>query len=259
MYNDVIDLKAFYSSNLGQLARRLITKKIRMVWPDVRGMNIMGLGYAVPYLRPFLGEADRLFAVMPAQQGATAWPEEYSNLSVLSDDAELPLQSSSIDRIVMVHSVECSEQLRAMLEESWRVLTGNGRLLIIVPNRRGLWSRFERTPFGHGQPYSLSQLSRLLRNNMFTTDQTIRALFVPPYPWRIILRSGYTLEDIGSRWLRHLGGVLIVEATKQIYAPSKIKPIINRERRLLPTAATRISVLGEWSVLPNTCQRRSIE
>ena len=44
MYNDVIDLKAFYSSNLGQLARRLITKKIRMVWPDVRGMNIMGLG-----------------------------------------------------------------------------------------------------------------------------------------------------------------------------------------------------------------------
>lgn len=53
MYNDVIDLKAFYSSNLGQLARRLITKKIRMVWPDVRGMNIMGLGYAVPYLRPF--------------------------------------------------------------------------------------------------------------------------------------------------------------------------------------------------------------
>ena len=38
-----------------------------------------------------------------------------------------------------------------------------------------------------------------IENNMFTTDQTIRALFVPPYPWRIILRSGYTLEDIGSR------------------------------------------------------------
>ena len=72
MYNDVIDLKAFYKSNLGQLARRLIRKKIRTVWPDVKGMSIMGLGYAVPYLRLFLGEADRLFAVMPAQQGATA-------------------------------------------------------------------------------------------------------------------------------------------------------------------------------------------
>ena len=259
MYNDVIDLKAFYKSNLGQLARRLIRKKIRTVWPDVKGMSIMGLGYAVPYLRPFLGEADCLFAVMPAQQGATAWPEEYSNLTVLSDDAELPLQSSSIDRIVMVHSVECSEQLRAMLEESWRVLTGSGRLLIIVPNRRGLWSRFERTPFGHGQPYSRSQLSRLLRNNMFTIDQVSRALFVPPYPWRIIMRSGYTLEDIGARWLRHLGGVLIVEATKQIYAPSKIKPIINRERRLLPAAASRISALGERPAVWNACQLSTIE
>ena len=46
MYNDVIDLKAFYKSNLGQLARRLIRKKIRTVWPDVKGMSIMGLGYA---------------------------------------------------------------------------------------------------------------------------------------------------------------------------------------------------------------------
>jgi hypothetical protein len=70
---------------------------------------------------------------------------------------------------------------------------------------------------------------------------------------------GYTLEDIGSRWLRQLGGVLIVEATKQIYAPSKIKPIVNRERRLLPTAATRISVLGGRRALPNACQRSSIE
>ena len=94
---------------------------------------------------------------------------------------------------------------------------------------------------------------------MFTTDQTTRALFVPPYPWRIILRSGYTLEDIGSKWLRHLGGVLIVEATKLIYAPSKIKPIVNRERRLLPTAASRISVLGEQCSLPGTCQLSSIE
>ena len=82
------------------------------------------------------------------------------------------------------------------------MLKGNGRLLVIVPNRRGLWSRVERTPFGHGQPYSVSQLSRVLRNNMFTASHVSRALFVPPYRWRAILRSGYSLEDLGSRWLK---------------------------------------------------------
>ena len=240
MYNDVIDLKSFYDSNLGQIARRLIRRKIRTIWPDVSGMSVMGLGYAIPYLRPFYNEADRLFALMPAQQGAAHWPEEGFNLTVLSEDIELPLQNSSIDRILMVHSVECAEHLRSMLEEAWRVLTGDGRLLVVVPNRRGLWSRFERTPFGYGQPYSTSQLSRMLRNNMFTSKQVARALFIPPYHWRVIVRSAYGLEDLGSRWLNHLGGVVMIEASKQIYAPSKIKPLRTKGRRLMPTVGVRV-------------------
>jgi SAM-dependent methyltransferase len=248
MYNDVIDLKNFYGSNLGQIARRLIRRKIRTIWPDVSGMSVMGLGYATPYLRPFYSEADKVFALMPAQQGATHWPEEGFNLTVLSDDVELPLQNSSIDRILMVHSVECTEHLRSMLDEAWRVLTGNGRLLVVVPNRRGLWSRFERTPFGHGQPYSTSQLSRMLRNNMFASNQVARALFVPPYDWRVIVCSAYGLEDLGSRWLNHLGGVVMIEASKQIYAPSKIKPVRNRGRRLMPTVAACVAAFQKDNI-----------
>jgi SAM-dependent methyltransferase len=248
MYNDVIDLKNFYGSNLGQIARRLIRRKIRTIWPDVSGMSVMGLGYAIPYLRPFYNEADRVFALMPAQQGADNWPEEGPNLTVLSEDIELPLQNSSIDRILMVHSVECTEHLRSTLDEVWRVMTSNGRLLVVVPNRRGLWSRFERTPFGHGQPYSASQLSRMLRNNMFISNQISRALFVPPYHWRVIVRSAYGLEDLGSQWLNHLGGVVMIEASKQIYAPSKIKSVRNRDRRLMPSAVARVSALQKGNI-----------
>ena len=50
--------------------------------------------------------------------------------------------------------------------EIWRVLSGNGRLLVIAPNRRGIWARFEHTPFGHGRPYTSSQLYRLLRDTL---------------------------------------------------------------------------------------------
>lgn len=240
MYNDAVDLWDFYGTNLGQVARRLIRRRVRGIWPNVSGMSMLGLGYATPYLRPFRDEAERVFALMPAQQGVLHWPREGRNLVALADEGELPLQDVSVDRVLLVHGLECSEQLRPMLHEIWRVLTGNGRLLVVVPNRSGLWSRLERTPFGHGHPYSSSQLSRLLRANMFTPTLTTRALYVPPYPWRVVQRSAYGLEDIGARWFKQLGGVVIIEASKQIYATTKPRPLRARARALLPAPAARI-------------------
>jgi SAM-dependent methyltransferase len=240
MYNDAVDLWDFYGTSLGQVARRLIRRRIRGVWPNVSGMTVLGLGYATPYLRPFRDEAERVFALMPTQQGVLHWPREGRNLVALSDESELPLQDVSVDRVLLVHGMECSEQLRPMLHEIWRVLTGNGRLLVVVPNRRGLWARFERTPFGHGHPYSPSQLSRVLQANMFTPTLTTRALYVPPYPWKVVQRSAYGLEDIGARWFKQLGGVVIIEASKQIYATTKPRPLRARARALLPGPATQI-------------------
>ena len=242
MYNDAVDLWDFYGTNLGQVARRLIRRRVRGIWPNVSGMSMLGLGYATPYLRPFRDEAERVFALMPAQQGVLHWPGEGRNLVALADEGELPLEDVSVDRVLLVHGLECSEQLRPMLHEIWRVLTGNGRLLVVVPNRRGLWARLERTPFGHGHPYSSSQLSRLLRANMFTPTLTTRALYVPPYPWRVVQRSAYGIEDIGARWFKQLGGVVIIEASKQIYATTKPRPLRARARALLPAPAARIPI-----------------
>ena len=124
MYNDAVDLWDFYGTNLGQVARRLIRRRIRGIWPNVDGMTLMGLGYATPYLRPFRDEAERVFALMPAQQGVLHWPREGRNLVALADESELPLQDVSVDRVLLVHGMECSEQLRPMLQEIWRILAG---------------------------------------------------------------------------------------------------------------------------------------
>ena len=63
-----------------------------------------------------------------------------------------------------------------MLKEIWRVLAGGGRLLVVAPNRRGIWARLDLTPFGSGQPYTMSQLSRLLRDEQFTPVGSDRAV-----------------------------------------------------------------------------------
>lgn len=217
-WNDVVDLRDFYDSGLGQTTRRLLRRHLRQLWPDTHGMRILGLGFATPLLRPFLGEAERVIAVMPASQGVLHWPAEGPGLTVLADESDLPLPDSSMDRIVLMHALEATEQVRALMREVWRVLADGGRLVIVAPNRRGIWARLERTPFGNGRPYTGGQLARLLRDNMFTPVSLEGALFLPPTTSRMLLRSAPAVEEVGRRWFQTFAGVNIVEATKQIYA-----------------------------------------
>lgn len=218
MFTDVVDLRDFYATSLGQVARRMIRRRMRLIWPSVAGLSVLGIGYATPYLGPFFGEATRVVACMPALQGVLHWPRDEPNRVLLADEAELPFADLSVDRIVLVHAVETSDQLRPMLREVWRVLAGNGRLLVIVPNRRGIWARFDRTPFGHGRPFTPSQLQRALRDSLFTPTQSANALYVPPTRSRFVLSSAPAWEEIGERWFQRFAGVTMLEAAKQIYA-----------------------------------------
>jgi SAM-dependent methyltransferase len=234
MYTDAIDLREFYESSLGQVARRMIRRRVRELWPDVRGQVVLGVGYAAPYLRPFREEAERTIALMPASQGVVYWPSEGPGLSALADEAELPLPDMSVDRVLLVHGLECTEQLRPMMREIWRVMAGGGRLLVVAPNRRGIWARIDRTPFGHGSPYSPSQLKHALRENMFVPERTARALFIPPVKSRFLLGSAPAWEEIGERWFKAFAGVYLVEASKQIYAGVARKaPVRPKKRRLI--------------------------
>ena len=234
MFHDVIELRDFYNGRCGQVARHLIRRRVRAIWPDLSGQRVLGAGYATPFLRQFRDEAERVLAFMPAPQGVVRWPPESPNSVTLIDETAWPLTDYSMDRVLLVHALENSEQLRHLLREAWRVLMGDGRLLVTVPNRRGLWAYSERTPFGHGHPYSAGQLSRLLREEMFMPMTSGHAVFVPPTRSRTLLGSAAAFERLGQRWVPGIGGVVMIEAAKQIYA-------INRPLRQAP-ARTRVVI-----------------
>jgi SAM-dependent methyltransferase len=234
MWSDVIDLRDFYQSDLGQVARRMIRRQIGQIWPDIKGKRVLGLGFATPYLRAMQDEAERVIAVMPAGQGVLAWPPNEKSLVCLADEAELPLPDRCIDLVLMVHALESTEHVHSTLREVWRVLADGGKLLVVTPNRRGIWARLERTPFGQGRPYTPSQLSRLLRDTMFTPEAAATALFVPPFRSRMVLRSAPAWEQIGARWFPTFAGVLLVEAGKQIYGGSRVLERAVAQRRYLP-------------------------
>jgi SAM-dependent methyltransferase len=224
MPSDVVDLRDFYRSGLGQVARRMIRRAIQRVWPDVRGTRVLGIGYTTPFLSLLSGDTERTIALMPASLGVLRWPSEGRNIVTLAEEGELPFPDYSIDRILLIHALETSDEVGPMLKEIWRVLAGGGRLLIVVPNRRGIWARLDRTPFGSGRPYTMSQLSQLLRDEQFTPVGSDAALFIPPARSRMIMRSARAWERIGKSWFPTFAGVLLVEATKQIYAkPAAIR------------------------------------
>lgn len=244
MWTDVVDLRDFYASPLGSVAKRMIRRQVRRIWPATAGLRILGLGFASPYLRSFADEADRVVAAMPAGQGVLQWPADGPCRATLVDETDLPFDDLSFDRVLLVHGIENAEALRPMLREIWRVMSGNGRLMVVCPNRRGVWARFERTPFGHGRPYSRRQLSTALRDAMFTPMASDTALYMPPIRSPLLLSAAPALENVGHRFFRRFGGVVIMEATKQIYAGSATEQAVKRPSMVAAPSTARVNGLN---------------
>lgn len=220
MHLDVVDLKAFYyRTRLGRGAQSALQRRLREMWGDVSGLHVVGYGFAAPFLRPFLSEAERVMSFMPAPQGVMPWPPGLPNLSALVEETHWPLQASSIDRIVVAHGLETCERPRALLEEIWRVLAPGGRVIFIVPNRTGIWAQRDVTPFGYGRPYSFGQLDEQLRTHRFEPETHAAALYLPPSHKRWMLRMQASVERAGHRMrAHHVAGALVVEAVKQVHS-----------------------------------------
>jgi SAM-dependent methyltransferase len=229
---DVVDLRNFYSQQLGVVARRFVGRGIRKRWGDLAGQRVLGIGYATPYLGLFREEAERCLAFMPGTQGVVKWPSMRAGLAALVDEHEMPLPDAAVDRVLLVHSLEMSQDAAALLREAWRVLASGGRLLAVVPNRRGVWARLDTTPFGHGRPYSRSQITALLRETWFTPTGWGEALYVPPIGRNWFLRTAVAWERTGATLSAPFAGVHIVEATKQVYRALPAK----RKKRVLKPA-----------------------
>ncbi len=241
MYVDVKDLRAFYNTPLGAVARQAISQRIYARWSNLTGLSLLGLGYATPYLNSYDHGAHSCLAFMPAAQGVTIWPTENRVRTCLVHNRRLPLADNSIDRILCVHGLELNQSSNEYLTEIWRVLKPEGRILIVVPNRRGMWARTEQTPFGHGSPYTYGQLGRQLRQHRFSPEGSSEALFMPPSNHSIFLRPAKALERYGSKIWLPFAGVILMEAKKTVFNPVKPAPIKLLQPNMYPIPNRAVS------------------
>ncbi|MCX8503639.1 MAG: methyltransferase domain-containing protein [Alphaproteobacteria bacterium] len=231
---DVIDIRSFYAGPLGRVTKHVISDHIRQRWHKTQSLAVLGLGYATPYLDAFVGEAERVISVMPARQGVVNWPNDRPSATVLASSDALPFPNASIDRVLVIHGLETQDNPQDMLSELWRILTPGGQLMIVTPNRRGLWARVDKTPFGHGQPFSRRQLTDLLREALFSPSHWSEALHFPPFKGSMLAKTAVAWEKLGSALALPFAGVHIVEATKLLYRPIMVSATQRSRAQLSP-------------------------
>ena len=225
----VSEIQNFYSkTELGSITSRFINDSIKimdgLMVKNTERELLVGYGYTEPFIETLIHSSSCSICLMPEQQGVVTWPPNVPNRSMLIEQDQWPLESETADIVMMVHGLETCEKPQQLLEEVWRVLVPEGYLLAVVPNRTGFWARSDLTPFGHGKPYSLSQLARLLEVNRFQIIRTFASLFMPPSTRSFVLKSSALLERVGMKYAtRVMGGVIIMLAKKQIHAPTPLK------------------------------------
>jgi SAM-dependent methyltransferase len=166
-----------------------------------------------------------VLALMPARQGASAWPREGPSHTILCDPLEMPLTDAAIDLTIAVHALEHVADAEELMRELWRITAPNGHLVIVVPRRRGIWAQRDATPFGQGNPYSGGQLEKLLRDHSFVPEAWRDGLFAPPINSSIVLRSARFFEGVGRMFGPAMSGVICVRARKEAF------PAIPRRKR----------------------------
>lgn len=235
MWFDITHVRAFYDKPLGQLVAQLLAAHLATYWPrqtpphkieqnaqTATPERIIGLGYALPFLETLWPQAE-LFAFMPPRLGSMAWHNTGTgtggNRSCLIDESALPLADNSVDRILILHMLEFAADPKALLSEVWRVLAPNGRVLLVAPNRYGVWAHSQHTPWSGGNRFSKRQIRRLLEKAEFVSLNWQACFLAPPTALRLTMRRAAYVERTARHFTPALCGLLLVEATKQVYAP----------------------------------------
>lgn len=216
MHQDIETLRQFYSEPIGAAVVAMLAERVSDLWGNEKGLNVLGVGYALPMLRLFTN-AKRCIALMPATQGATPWLEPGRGVaSTLADEARTPFTDGMFDRVIVLHGIEETDSMKQTIRELWRIMAPNGRIIVASANRHGLWTRVESTPFGHGRSCTLRQLISLL-SDLFQVTASTNAVFMPPLHWRLITDAANAWERVGSFLWPKFGGVVLIEAIKRQY------------------------------------------
>ena len=218
MHQSAIHLEKFYATPLGLAARDMTLRRLSTLWSDLANKEVLVFGYGHPYIQPYLHQTKRLIQAMPSAQGAIAYQSKRGIMTCLVDEQYLPFDDAQFDHVLVAHGLEESEALQPLLAELWRVTRPEGRVVIIAPNRGGLWASSDKSPFGSGRPFTRFQLKHLLTQVGYEPVFWSGALYAPPIKFCVKPGPLEAFERFGETVWPRFSGLVLVEAIKRLYA-----------------------------------------
>ena len=218
---DITDTDKYYRTADGQLVASLLATDLsRLHHNDTSWLSPdKGETLAIGYPFALVPQRDLPPVFMLSETGVLSWTGPSGVITACIDSTSWPSATDVFDHIFISHALEHVSDKPAFLSEVWRCLKGEGEVVILVPHRRSLWARADKTPFGQGTPFSRRQLKQALEQAGF--DQIIikHSLYMPPFGQRLPVVMRRRLHGIGRVGWAMFGGVLIATAKKRLYLP----------------------------------------
>jgi SAM-dependent methyltransferase len=168
--------------------------------------------------------------------------------SAIAELHSLPVETDSLDAVLLPHTLDYSDRPHAILREVDRVLRSNGHIVILGFKPGGLWGLRRLVP-GAAMPPGADNLisDRRLRDWLQLLDMRIqtssRYFFRWPLPGNRARGSG-KWERRGQAWWPELAACYMLSAQKRVRTLTPVRPLWRHQPKVvagLAEPSTRVS------------------
>ena len=243
-HNPVVDLAAVRRWLETPLGDSLLKQELRVVeeaFDGIFGEQCLQLGHwGEP--RSFLRFARTQRCALIAEQALGDGPSAIGQLH------RLPIESDSVDSVILPHTLDFSDRQHAVLREVHRVLRAGGHVVVLGFRPGGLWGLRRLIPGAGMPPGSLHLVSdRRLRDWLQLLDMRIHGVTRYFFRWPLPgLKSSASpqWELRGQRWWPELSACYMLSAQKRISTLTPVRPVWSKTPKVvagLAEPSTRVS------------------
>ena len=168
--------------------------------------------------------------------------------SAVAELHRLPVESDSIDAVLLPHTLDYSDRPHAILREVDRVLRPNGQVVILGFKPGGLWGLRRLIP-GAGMPPGADHLisERRLKDWLQLLDMRIHSSLRYFFRWPLPgnkARGSTQWERRGQAWWPELAACYMLTAQKRVGTLTPVRPLWRRKPQVvtgLAEPSTRVS------------------
>jgi SAM-dependent methyltransferase len=213
------------------LARELLAAEaglLRGLLDDVFGLELLQLGSWGASRELLSSSRTRRQTVIAPQPGVAGCA-----VDLVAELSQLPIQTASVDAVLLPHTLEYAADPHAVVREADRVLTGEGQLIVLGFRPWSLWG-LRAAAARQGYPPGLRQMLGVGRVRdwleLLGYEVVLERRYLYSRPWdvgagevRRILRRGLLNPLPAAAWL--------LRARKHVYRMTPLRHRLQREQR----------------------------